>query len=112
MIYSVVGTASGEELYISENEKVKLLETVSKSLVGNKISAAGIDNPSVKETLRLAERYARSGASLLRIRFPRTEEVIVNYFSEVLKHSPLPCFINASRSAVKLWCCTQASSKS
>ena len=39
----VVGTASGEELYISENEKVELLETVSKSLVGNKISAAGID---------------------------------------------------------------------
>lgn len=89
----VVGTASGEELYISENEKVKLLETVSNSLVDNKIAAAGIDNPSVKETLRLAERYARSGASLLRIRFPRTEEVIVNYFSEVLKHSPLPVLL-------------------
>lgn len=89
----IVGTASGEELYINEDEKVKLIEVVSNSLVGDKISAAGIDNPSIKETLRLAERYARSGASLLRIRFPRYDEVIFNYFSEVLKNSPVPVLL-------------------
>ena len=89
----IIGTASGEELLMSEDEKVALLDRISNSLPDNKISAAGIDNPSPKETLRLADRYAQSGASLLRIRYPRDEQFIRSYFSEVLKHTPLPVLL-------------------
>ena len=89
----IIGTASGEELLMSEDEKINLLDRISNSLTDNKISAAGIDNPSPKETLRLAERYAQSGASLLRIRYPRNEKSIESYFTEVLKHTPLPVLL-------------------
>ena len=89
----IIGTASGEELLMSEDEKVTLLDRISNSLPDNKISAAGIDNPSPKETLRLADRYAQSGASLLRIRYPRDEKLIRSYFLEVLKHTPLPVLL-------------------
>ena len=89
----IIGTASGEELLMSEDEKVVLLDRISNSLPDNKILAAGIDNPSPKETLRLADRYAQSGASLLRIRYPREEQFIRSYFSEVLKHTPLPVLL-------------------
>ena len=89
----IVGTASGEELLITEEEKILLLQRVSGSLPNNKISAAGIDNPSPKETLKLAEKYAKSGASLLRIRYPRDESIITNNFLEVLKNTPLPVLL-------------------
>ena len=89
----IVGTASGEELLITEEEKILLLQRVSGSLPNNKISAAGIDNPSPKETLKLAEKYAKSGASLLRIRYPRDESIITNYFLDVLKNTPLPVLL-------------------
>ena len=78
---------------MSEDEKVTLLDRISNSLPDNKISAAGIDNPSPKETLRLADRYAQSGAYLLRIRYPRDEKLIRSYFLEVLKHTPLPVLL-------------------
>ena len=89
----IVGTASGEELYLSEDEKIKLVSTVSKALIKGKITCAGIDNPSISETLRLAENYERSGANLLRIRYPRNESTLRDYFKEVLKFSPLPVLL-------------------
>ena len=49
----IVGTASGEESYLNESEKLKLLSVVSDSVGEGKVSCAGIDSPSIKETLRL-----------------------------------------------------------
>ncbi|MEC8750350.1 MAG: dihydrodipicolinate synthase family protein, partial [Chloroflexota bacterium] len=49
--------------------------------------------PSISETLRLAENYEKSGADLLRIRYPRNESTIMQYFKEVLKFSPLPVLL-------------------
>ena len=89
----IIGTASGEELYLSEDEKIKLVSTVSEAMNKDKITCAGIDNPSISETLRLAENYEKSGASLLRIRYPRNESTIRQYFKEVLKFSPLPVLL-------------------
>tara|TARA_B100000941_G_C28497862_1_gene552121 strand:- start:1384 stop:2283 length:900 start_codon:yes stop_codon:yes gene_type:complete len=89
----IIGTASGEELYLSEDEKIKLVSTVSQVVNKDKITCAGIDNPSISETLRLAENYEKSGASLLRIRYPRNESTIRQYFEEVLKFSPLPVLL-------------------
>ena len=89
----IVGSASGEESYLSEKEKLNLLSVVSKSLNKEKISCAGIDNPSITETLRLANNFEKNGASLLRIRYPRNESIIRDYFTEVLKFSPLPVLL-------------------
>ena len=89
----IIGTASGEELYLSEDEKVNLVSTISGSLEKGKVVCAGIDNPSISETLRLAENYEKSGAKLLRIRYPRNEATLREYFKEVLKFSPLPVLL-------------------
>ena len=89
----IIGTASGEELYLSEDEKVNLVSTISGSLEKGKVVCAGIDNPSISETLRLAENYEKSGAKLLRIRYPRNESTLREYFKEVLKFSPLPVLL-------------------
>tara|TARA_B100000902_G_scaffold136332_1_gene134596 strand:- start:1069 stop:2007 length:939 start_codon:yes stop_codon:yes gene_type:complete len=89
----IVGTASGEESFLNEAEKLKLLSVVSDSIGEGKVSCAGIDSPSIKETLRLANEYEKAGASLLRIRYPRKESVINEYFNDVLKHSPLPVLL-------------------
>ena len=89
----IIGTASGEELYLSEDEKVNLVSTISGSLEKGKVVCAGIDNPSISETLRLAENYEKSGAKLLRIRYPRNESTLKEYFKEVLRFSPLPVLL-------------------
>jgi len=86
----IIGTHAGEEFYLSEEERVKLLSVVTNTLTGDQFSVGGIDSPSVFETLRQAENYAKAGASLLRIRFPRNEETVLAYFQEVIKNSPLP----------------------
>ncbi len=85
-----VGTHAGEEFYLSEEERVNLLGAVTGLLTGDQFSVGGIDSPSVSETLRQAENYAKAGASLLRVRFPRNEETVVEYFQNVIKNSPLP----------------------
>ena len=51
----VLGTANGEELFLSEDEKTAAIKAV-----------AGIDSPSVTDTLRVAERAAAAGADMVR----------------------------------------------
>ena len=67
----VLGTANGEELALSEDEKVEIVRTVTAAHRGQKFVIAGIDNPSQTETIRLAKRYADMGADFVRVRVPR-----------------------------------------
>ena len=67
----VLGTANGEELALSDAEKIGIVETVSQAHDGERFVIASIDNPSSTETLRLAESYAVAGADMGRVRISR-----------------------------------------
>ena len=89
----IIGSESGEELYLSEPERVNLVRRVTEVLDGERITVGGIDCPSVTETLRQAERYAEAGAEMVRIRFPRAEATVVTYFEQVLANCPVPVLL-------------------
>ena len=85
----LIGSQSGEEFSMSEQERLTLLKTVTETLEGDTFSIGGIDCPSVAETLRQAENYAHAGAEMVRIRFPRHQEHVLNYFQNVLPRCPV-----------------------
>ena len=89
----LVGSQSGEEFSMSEQERVALLKTVTETLEGETFSIGGIDCPSVAETLRQAENYASAGAEMVRVRFPRHEELVLDYFRNILPRSPVPVLL-------------------
>ncbi len=89
----LVGSATGEEWFLSETEKLAVACTVGETLNGRRCLMGGIDCPSVTETLRRAEDFANVGAELVRIRFPRTELTVVDYFTQVLPRCPVPVLL-------------------
>jgi 4-hydroxy-tetrahydrodipicolinate synthase len=89
----LVGSQSGEEWSLSEDEKLAIVRTISETLNGERYVMGGIDCPSVTETLRRAEAFAETGAELLRIRLPRVESQVEDYFQQVLPRCPLPVLI-------------------
>ncbi len=91
----VLGTANGEELALSEDEKVSIVRTVHEARGGQRVVISGIDAPSVSETLRLAERYAEAGADLVRVRIPRglPPDRVESYFVETARGSPVPVIV-------------------
>lgn len=89
----LVGSQTGEEWFLSENEKLEILHTVRQTLDDSRVLIGGIDCPSVTETLRRAEAFANAGAEMVRIRFPRGESTIESYFDQVLKRCPVPVLL-------------------
>lgn len=89
----LVGSQTGEEWFLSEEEKLSIARVVGQTLDDSRILVGGIDCPSVTETLRRAEAFAQAGASMVRIRFPRCEDTVESYFSQVLKRCPVPVLL-------------------
>ena len=91
----VLGSGIGEELALSDGEKVNIVETVSRAHGGERFVIAGIDSSSSTETLRLAEAYAGAGADMVRVRIPRpmSEAAIEAYFLKVTRGSPVPVVV-------------------
>ena len=91
----VLTTANGEELALSEGERVEIVRVAAAAHDGQRFTIAGIDNPSTIETLRLVERYADVGADLVRVRVPRgfSDNAIEGYFDSVARQSPLPVVV-------------------
>lgn len=89
----LVGSQSGEEWTLSEEEKLGIAHTVDSVLHESRFLMGGIDCPSVTETLRRGEAFANVGAELVRIRFPRDPSIIVPYFEQVLARCPVPVLL-------------------
>ncbi len=91
----VLTTANGEELALSEAERIDIVRVAAAAHGGSRFTVAGIDNSSTRETLRLAERYTDAGADLLRVRVPRglSDTAIEGYFDSVARQSPLPVIV-------------------
>ena len=92
----VLTTANGEELALSEHERVGIVRVVAAAAhEGERFTIAGIDNPSTWGTLRLADRYASAGADMVRVRVPRgfSDSAVMAYFEEVTRQAPRPVVI-------------------
>lgn len=91
----VLGTANGEELSLSDDEKLLVVRAVSEVRAQDRMVIAGIDTPSTTYTLELADRYADAGADMVRVRIPRQggNEAALRYFDEVRSRSPLPVVV-------------------
>ena len=91
----VLTTANGEELALSEAERIKIVRVAARAHGGRRFTIAGIDNPSTRETLHLAESYATAGADMVRVRVPRglSDVAVEGYFDAVTGDSPLPVVV-------------------
>jgi len=91
----VLTTANGEELALSEAERIQIVRVVSQAHGGRRFTIAGIDNPSTRETLRLANEYAAAGADMVRVRVPRglSDSAVERYFHAVTRGAPLPVVV-------------------
>ena len=91
----VLGTANGEELSLSDDEKLLIVRVVSKVRAQDRIVIAGIDTPSATYTLNLADHYADAGADMIRVRIPRQggDQSALRYFDEVCSRSPIPVVV-------------------
>lgn len=89
----LVGSQTGEEWFLSEDEKLAVARTVGQTLGEKQVLLGGIDCPSVTETLRRADAFAEAGAEMVRIRFPRGESTVESYFKQVLARCPVPVLL-------------------
>ena len=91
----MLGTANGEELALGEEEKIETVRTVHGAHAGRRFIVAGIDTPSVAQTVRLSDRYAEAGADLVRVRVPRDMAAtsVEAYFKEVTEHAARPVIV-------------------
>ena len=91
----VLTTANGEELALSEAERIEIVRVAAAAHGGQRFTIAGIDNPSTLDTLRLADGYAAAGADLVRVRVPRglSDAAVGSYFDAVTRGSPLPVVV-------------------
>ena len=85
----VIGTANGEESYVTQEEKYQATKIISEVSNNSKLIIGGIDSPSIYSTLNQIEEFHESGANHVRVRIPRSGN-IVNYFEKILKKSSLP----------------------
>ena len=91
----VLTTANGEELALSEAERIEIVRVAAAAHGGQRFTIAGIDNPSTSDTLRLADGYAAAGADMVRVRVPRglPESAVETYFDEITRHATLPIVV-------------------
>ena len=89
----LVGSQTGEEWCLSEDEKLDVAKTVKENLDESRFLIGGIDCPSVTETLRRADEFAKVGAEIVRIRLPREAPLVEPYFKQVLPRCPVPVLL-------------------
>lgn len=89
----VLNSENGEETFLSESEKLQIIRCVRDVVDGAAILMAGIDCPSVTESLRLAEACVEHGANYIRLRIPRLVKSIPQYLCHVIERCPVPVMI-------------------
>lgn len=89
----VLNSENGEEAFLSESERLEIVRTVHRSLGGEKFVIAGVDNPSVTQTLRQAEEFAEAGAEMVRVRIPRLTANVAGYFEQVVPRAAVPVVV-------------------
>jgi dihydrodipicolinate synthase/N-acetylneuraminate lyase len=89
----VLNSENGEEAFLSEQERLEIVRAVHRAAGAQKLIIAGVDNPSVTQTLRLAEALVAVGAEMIRIRIPRLTTNVRVYFEQVVPRVAVPVVI-------------------
>ncbi|MEX1027016.1 MAG: dihydrodipicolinate synthase family protein [Candidatus Paceibacterota bacterium] len=89
----VLNTENGEEAFLAESERLEIVRTVARVAAGKTLLIGGIDNPSVTESLRIAETLVEAGAELIRVRIPRLTANVRGYFEQLVPHAPAPVIV-------------------
>jgi 4-hydroxy-2-oxoglutarate aldolase len=96
--YVVLGS-NGEAVYLTEEEKVSILETCRKAIPAGKLLLAGTGLQSTRQTIDLTRRAADVGADAALIVTPHyyspkmTGEALVRHYHTVADAVPIPVMI-------------------
>ncbi len=95
----VVLGSNGEYVYLSEEEKRRVVDSVVQSAADEMLIIAGTGCESTAETLRLTEDCARLGAHAALVVTPHyyagrmKEAALIKHFSELADQSPIPILL-------------------
>ncbi|MEJ2728768.1 MAG: dihydrodipicolinate synthase family protein [Deltaproteobacteria bacterium] len=95
----VVLGSNGEYVYLSEEERRSVVDSVVQSAAKEMLIIAGTGCESTGETLRLTEDCARLGAHAALVVTPHYyagrmgEAALMRHFSELADHSPIPILL-------------------
>ncbi len=96
--YVVMGS-NGESVFLTREEKLKLVEVAKKNISGEKLLIAGTGSDSIKETISLSNDAADSGADYVLILTPSFYKsemkpaAYIKYFSAVADKTKVPVII-------------------
>ncbi len=95
----VVLGSNGEYVYLSEEEKRRLVDSVVQSAADEMLIIAGTGCESTAETLRLTEDCAKLGAHAALVVTPQyyagrmSESALMTHYSELADQSPIPILL-------------------
>jgi 4-hydroxy-2-oxoglutarate aldolase len=96
--YVVLGS-NGEAVYLTDEEKVRILEACRKAIPADKRMIAGTGAQSTRQTITLTRKAADAGADAALIVTPHyyggamTGEALVRHYQTVADASPIPVLI-------------------
>ena len=96
--YVVLGS-NGEYVFLSEEEKRNVVETVTAASPDDKLIIAGTGCESTEETLRLTHDAAERGAHAALVVTPHyfgggmRQEVLINHYTRIADRSPIPIIL-------------------
>lgn len=95
----VVMGSNGESVFLTRNEKLKLVEEVKKNISEDKLLIAGTGSDSIRETISLSNESADLGADYVLILTPSFYKsemrpaAYIKYFSAVADKTKIPVII-------------------
>lgn len=95
----VVLGSNGEFVYLSTEEKLELVEFVTKYIDGDKKVIVGTGCEATRETIQLTQKVAELGADAALVLPPHyyksgmKEEVLYQHYMDVAEESPIPVMI-------------------
>ncbi|HBY57564.1 MAG TPA: 4-hydroxy-tetrahydrodipicolinate synthase [Candidatus Atribacteria bacterium] len=95
----VVLGSNGENVYLSEEEKIKVVKTVIQSASESMMIIVGSGCESARETIRLTNKMAKIGAQAALIITPfyygskMNDEALIKYYSTVADQSEIPILL-------------------
>lgn len=96
--YLVPGSNS-EAAFLSQEEKLRLIELTARGAAGGRMVIAGTGCESTRETLRLTNLAARAGAHAALLLTPfyyadqMTDRALIHHFTEVADHAEIPILV-------------------
>lgn len=93
--YVVLGS-NGEAVYLTEEEKLRVLETARRAIPPNRLMIAGTGCESTRQTITFTRQAAQAGADAALVVTPHyfggqmTSESLVHHYEAVAEASPVP----------------------